>query len=97
MIRVIKPYIGGGFGNKQDVLYEPLNAYLCTLVGGRCVKMEISREETLACTRVRHAMNLHVKAAARKDGHPGGQKAYRLLQPGRIRQPRARHCSEHFK
>ena len=68
MIRVIKPYIGGGFGNKQDVLYEPLNAYLCTLVGGRCVKMEISREETLACTRVRHAMNLHVKAAARKDG-----------------------------
>ena len=68
MIRVIKPYIGGGFGNKQDVLYEPLNAYLCTLVGGRCVKMEISREETLACTRVRHAMKLHVKAAARKDG-----------------------------
>ena len=68
MIRVIKPYIGGGFGNKQDVLYEPLNAYLCTLVGGRCVKMEISREETLACTRVRHAMDLHVKAAARKDG-----------------------------
>ncbi|MBS6952726.1 MAG: xanthine dehydrogenase molybdenum-binding subunit XdhA [Enterocloster asparagiformis] len=68
MIRVIKPYIGGGFGNKQDVLYEPLNAYLCTLVGGRCVKMEISREETLACTRVRHAMDLHVQAAARKDG-----------------------------
>ena len=68
MIRVIKPYIGGGFGNKQDVLYEPLNAYLCTLVGGRCVKMEISREETLGCTRVRHAMDLHVKAAARKDG-----------------------------
>lgn len=68
MIRVIKPYIGGGFGNKQDVLYEPLNAYLCMLVGGRCVKMEISREETLACTRVRHAMDLHVKAAARKDG-----------------------------
>ena len=27
-VRVIKPYIGGGFGNKQDVLYEPLCAYL---------------------------------------------------------------------
>ena len=25
-VRVIKPYIGGGFGKKQDVLYEPLNA-----------------------------------------------------------------------
>lgn len=67
-IRVIKPYIGGGFGNKQDVLYEPLNAFLTMAVGGRGVKMEISREETLACTRVRHAIEMKVKAAARKDG-----------------------------
>ncbi|MCC8027983.1 MAG: xanthine dehydrogenase molybdenum-binding subunit XdhA [Clostridium sp.] len=67
-IRVIKPYIGGGFGNKQDVLYEPLNAFLTTQVGGRGVKLEISREETLGCTRVRHAIDFQVKAAARKDG-----------------------------
>lgn len=67
-IRVIKPYIGGGFGNKQDVLYEPLNAFLTTQVGGRGVRMEISREETLGCTRVRHATEFKVKAAARKDG-----------------------------
>ncbi|MEY8352432.1 xanthine dehydrogenase subunit XdhA [Lachnospiraceae bacterium 54-53] len=67
-IRVIKPYIGGGFGNKQEVLYEPLNAYLCTQVGGREVRLEISREETMAHTRVRHSIKLHVRAAARKDG-----------------------------
>ena len=67
-IRVIKPYIGGGFGNKQDVLYEPLNAFLTTQVGGSGVRMEISREETLGCTRVRHAIEFKVKAAARKDG-----------------------------
>lgn len=67
-IRVIKPYIGGGFGNKQDVLYEPLNAFLTTQVGGRGVKLEISREETLGCTRVRHAIAFKVRAAARKDG-----------------------------
>lgn len=67
-IRVIKPYIGGGFGNKQDVLYEPLNAFLCTQVGGRGVKLEISREETLACTRVRHAIQFNTKALVRKDG-----------------------------
>lgn len=67
-VRVIKPYIGGGFGNKQDVLYEPLNAFLCQKVGGRGVKLEISREETLACTRVRHAIDFKVKALARKDG-----------------------------
>lgn len=67
-VRVIKPYIGGGFGNKQEVLYEPLNAFLCTQVGGRGVKLEISREETMACTRVRHAIELEVDAAVRPDG-----------------------------
>lgn len=67
-VRVIKPYIGGGFGNKQDVLYEPLNAFLCMQVGGRGVKLELTREETLACTRVRHAIQFQIKAAARKDG-----------------------------
>ena len=67
-IRVIKPYIGGGFGNKQDVLYEPLNAWLSLQVGGRPVKLELSREETLASTRVRHAIDFHVSGAVRKDG-----------------------------
>ena len=67
-VRVVKPYIGGGFGNKQDVLYEPLNAWLCQQVGGRCVKLEISREETLSCTRVRHAIRFQVQAAVRPDG-----------------------------
>lgn len=67
-VRVIKPYIGGGFGNKQDVLYEPLNAFLTTRVGGRPVKLELSREETMACTRVRHAMDMTVSVAVRPDG-----------------------------
>jgi len=67
-VRVIKPYIGGGFGNKQEVLYEPLNAFLCVQVGGRAVKIELTREETMACTRVRHAIEFEVEAAARKDG-----------------------------
>lgn len=73
-IRVIKPYIGGGFGNKQDVLYEPLNAFLCQQVGGRGVKLEVSREETLGCTRVRHAMEMRVKALARQDGALAARK-----------------------
>lgn len=67
-IRVIKPYIGGGFGNKQEVLYEPLNAYLTTVVGGRKVKLDISREETFQNTRSRHAISLSVRAAVSKDG-----------------------------
>lgn len=62
-IRVIKPYIGGGFGNKQEVLYEPLNAWLTTQVGGRCVKLDITREETFQNTRSRHPIAFDVAAA----------------------------------
>lgn len=67
-IRVIKPYIGGGFGNKQDVLYEPLNAFLTTQVGGRPVKLEISREETFVNTRTRHEIFYHLKMGLTKEG-----------------------------
>lgn len=67
-VRVIKPYIGGGFGNKQDTLYEPLNAYLSIAVGGRAVRLELSREEVIVGTRTRHAMKGHVKGVCTKDG-----------------------------
>ena len=62
-VRVIKPYIGGGFGNKQEVLYEPLNAWITTQLGGRKVKLELTREETFRNTRSRHAIHFDVKAA----------------------------------
>ena len=68
-VRVIKPYIGGGFGNKQDVLYEPLNAFLTTQVGGRPVKLEVSREETFCNTRTRHSIEYDLTAGVDKEGH----------------------------
>lgn len=67
-VRIIKPYIGGGFGNKQDALYEPLCAYLSTQVGGRLVKLDVSREETFVSNRTRHAIRSHVISWVRPDG-----------------------------
>lgn len=67
-VRVIKPYIGGGFGNKQDVLVEPLAAWLTTQLGGHAVEIELSREEVTGCTRTRHAFDWDVQAAASPDG-----------------------------
>ena len=67
-IRIIKPYIGGGFGNKQDTLYEPLAAWLCMQVGGRLVKLDIPREDTFVSNRVRHAERFHIISWLRKDG-----------------------------
>ena len=59
-IRVIKPYIGGGFGNKQDALYEPLCAWCSTQVHGKCVRIDCSREETFVSNRVRHSIRFHI-------------------------------------
>ena len=67
-VRIVKPYIGGGFGNKQDALYEPLCAFLCTQVGGRLVKLDVPREETFVCNRVRHAIRSHIVTHVRPDG-----------------------------
>ncbi len=68
MVRVVKPYIGGGFGNKQDALVEPLAAYLTTLVGGKPVFLQLTREETFYSTRVRHPIDFDIKALVRCDG-----------------------------
>lgn len=81
-VRIIKPYIGGGFGNKQDVLYEPLNAYLCKLVGGRLVKLELTREETFSCTRVRHAMKFHLTSYVRPNGRIVARKCVAYSNQG---------------
>ncbi|MGI6158182.1 MAG: xanthine dehydrogenase subunit XdhA, partial [Saccharofermentanales bacterium] len=67
-VRIIKPYIGGGFGNKQDALYEPLCAWLSTQVGGHPVKFDTTREETFVSNRVRHAMEAHIISWVRPDG-----------------------------
>lgn len=67
-IRVIKPYIGGGFGNKQDVLYEPLCAWLSMQLGGHLIKLDIPREDTFVSNRVRHAIRSHIISWVRPDG-----------------------------
>ncbi len=73
-VRIIKPYIGGGFGNKQDTLYEPLCAYLSLQVGGRQVKLDVPREDTFVSNRVRHAEKIHIISWVRPDGTYAARK-----------------------
>ncbi len=68
-IRVIKPYIGGGFGAKQDVILEPMVAFLTLRCGGRPVRMDLSREEGMIGTRVRHPFDVTIKAGVTTDGN----------------------------
>ncbi|MDR2403409.1 MAG: xanthine dehydrogenase molybdenum-binding subunit XdhA [Spirochaetaceae bacterium] len=67
-VRIIKPYLGGGFGNKQDALYEPLNAFMTQALGGRVVKLELSREEVFYATRVRHGEKIFLCSYVRPNG-----------------------------
>lgn len=67
-IRVIKPYIGGGFGNKQDVLEEPMAAFLTWKLGGVPVKVELSREECFLASRTRHSFSISGKMGINRDG-----------------------------
>lgn len=52
-IRVVKPRIGGGFGNKQEMILEDLCAHL-TLATGRPVRMEYNRRQEFTSSRSRH-------------------------------------------
>lgn len=67
-IRIVKPYIGGGFGAKQDVILEPMVAFLTLKLGGRPIKMDLPREECMIGTRIRHPFDVRLRAAASKDG-----------------------------
>ncbi len=73
-VRIIKPYIGGGFGNKQDTLYEPLVAYCSMQVGGRLCKLDVPREDTFASNRVRHAIKYHIISWVRPNGSFAARK-----------------------
>lgn len=67
-VRVIKPFIGGGFGNKQDVLEEPMAAFLTSKLGGIPVKVSLSREECFLATRTRHAFTIDGQMGVNRDG-----------------------------
>ncbi len=66
-IRVIKPRIGGGFGNKQEVMIEDACAHL-TIATGRPVKMEYTREEQFTGSTSRHPMILRMRTGVMDDG-----------------------------
>ncbi len=66
-IRVYKPQLGGGFGNKQEILTEDLCA-LATLRTGKPVQWEMTRNEEFTATNSRHAMTIKLKTGVKTDG-----------------------------
>lgn len=67
-IQVIKPHVGGGFGNKQDILQEPLNIIMTLAVHGHPVYLAYDYEEMMVDTRTRFAIDYEMRLGATKEG-----------------------------
>ncbi|MBP7651792.1 xanthine dehydrogenase family protein molybdopterin-binding subunit [Candidatus Dependentiae bacterium] len=73
-VRVIVPYVGGGFGGKAGIALEPLVACLSKKAGGRPVKLQATREEEFNLLACRSALTYRIKTGVKKDGKIVAQK-----------------------
>jgi carbon-monoxide dehydrogenase large subunit len=67
-MRVIAPFVGGGFGSKAGVTMESLPVAIATKTKGRPVKLTLTREEEFFTNFVRQAMIIKLKVGCDKDG-----------------------------
>ena len=67
-VRVIVPYVGGGFGGKAGIGIEPLVAVLSRKAGGRPVKLTATREEEFSLLPCRSRLTYRIKTGVSKDG-----------------------------
>lgn len=67
-VRVIKPFIGGGFGARTETLnFEIIACLMARAAGGR-VRFKLSREETFLTHRGRPRTQIKLKLGMTKDG-----------------------------
>lgn len=81
-IRIIKPYVGGGFGGKVELNSCQVAASLLAMKTGRPVKIALTREEEISNTRVKASMSIRVKTGVKKDGTITAQQVQCLADGG---------------
>jgi 4-hydroxybenzoyl-CoA reductase subunit alpha len=67
-VRIIKPKVGGGFGQKIDMFAKDFCAAWFARETGKPVKFVYEREELFISTRQRHPMYITVRTGVKKDG-----------------------------
>jgi len=67
-IRVVKPFVGGGFGHRTETLNFELIAGLLARAARGAVKLELSREETLLTHRGRPETDVRIRMGAKRTG-----------------------------
>jgi 4-hydroxybenzoyl-CoA reductase alpha subunit len=67
-VRVIKPFVGGGFGPKAAASPLELSACLLSVKTGKPIKMNYTREQVFLFSRARHQFKHTLTTGAKKDG-----------------------------
>jgi carbon-monoxide dehydrogenase large subunit len=67
-IRVVTPYIGGGFGGKAGVSMEIIGVALAAMARGNAVKLRWSRAQEFYNTYQRQGVIARIKMGVKKDG-----------------------------
>jgi len=68
-LRVISPYVGGGFGGKAGVSMEAAAVAMARAVKGHPVKLRMTREEEFICTTARQSLVAHTKIGCDVEGN----------------------------
>ena len=80
-VRVVGPFLGAGYGNKDETRLAGIAAALSQRAG-RPVRLEYSREDEFIAGRVRHAAKIHIRAGFKSDGSITAIEARALLDTG---------------
>ena len=67
-VRFIQPYLGGGFGGKNEMFAVDFCAAFLSRKTGRPVKIVASQEEVLYAYRQRHPTLIRIRTGLQKDG-----------------------------
>lgn len=81
-VRVVVPYVGGGFGGKSDVTIEPLVAVLARAVVGRPVRLILTREEMFYGSVLGRGMKGWMKTGVDAQGYLQAVQARLLFNCG---------------
>jgi CO/xanthine dehydrogenase Mo-binding subunit/aerobic-type carbon monoxide dehydrogenase small subunit (CoxS/CutS family) len=81
-IRIISPYLGGGFGSKSETHSIYVVAIQASMNLGRPVKMFHSRDEEFMASRTRHPEIIYMKTGVKADGTITARQARVILDNG---------------
>ncbi|MGH9115867.1 MAG: molybdopterin-dependent oxidoreductase [Acidimicrobiales bacterium] len=81
-IRIVSPYLGGGFGSKSETFSIYVVAIVASRNLGRPVKMFHSRDEEFTSSRTRHPEIIELRTGVKSDGIITARSARVILDNG---------------